>query len=391
MCHPKSRFNFCLFLLHLVFSHTHTHTHVFYPISGPDKIERERERAKDRERNMMVYEALNPLFLKVFTGICCTTYCTWLKTTSIEKKKTDRRVVKGKDNSSGSKGNKVERLSSSSRWFPHIDENPQQRACEVWFLRYGIFWICCFAIIVGFRLYVRFDRWHYILVCGGLASPLLLQPIVAPHITKESDRPLTERYAFKANLWIAIYSFIGNYWYTHYFYSVLKARYTMPSWDLNGVPIAMYFATHFYFCFYHAFSNAILRKVTTTYVDDRNRFLFKCALIALLSYATAYAETLTISGFPCYAFEDRSLVYSLGSAFYGIYFIVSFPMFFRIDRDRTFSWSDVIIESLATGMMILCLLDFVRVGLGKDLWFRLDRPCKLDASLTCAPFDGTFC
>jgi cycloeucalenol cycloisomerase len=27
-----------------------------------------------------------------------------------------------------------------------------------------------------------------------------------------------------------IYSHIGNYWYTHYFYTVLRAKYTMPSW-----------------------------------------------------------------------------------------------------------------------------------------------------------------
>ena len=52
--------------------------------------------------------------------------------------------------------------------------------------------------------------------------PLLLQPIVAPCITKESHIHLFERYSFKANIWIAIFSFIGNYWYTHYFYSVLK-------------------------------------------------------------------------------------------------------------------------------------------------------------------------
>ena len=29
-----------------------------------------------------------------------------------------------------------------------------------------------------------------------------------------------ERYSFKANLWIFIFGFIGNYWYTHYFYNV---------------------------------------------------------------------------------------------------------------------------------------------------------------------------
>lgn len=62
-------------------------------------------------------------------------------------------------------------------------------------------------------------------VCLGLCLPLFIYPWYAP-----SSKPVLERYAFKANVWLAIYSHIGNYWYTHYFYTVLKAKYTMPSW-----------------------------------------------------------------------------------------------------------------------------------------------------------------
>ncbi len=47
------------------------------------------------------------------------------------------------------------------------------------------------------------------------------------------------------------------------------------------------------------------------------------------AYFTAFMETLSISSFPYYAFEDRFMAYTLGSAFYGIYFIVSFPVFYR--------------------------------------------------------------
>lgn len=48
----------------------------------------------------------------------------------------------------------------------------------------------------------------------------------------DANKPLLSRYSVKANIWIAIFGFIGNYWYTHYFYSVLRADYTMPSWTL---------------------------------------------------------------------------------------------------------------------------------------------------------------
>ena len=39
----------------------------------------------------------------------------------------------------------------------------------------------------------------------------------------------------------------------------------MPAHDINGVPVAMFFATHFYFSLYHGLSNLILRKIVTTY------------------------------------------------------------------------------------------------------------------------------
>ena len=152
-----------------------------------------------------------------------------------------------------------------------------------------------------------------------------------------------------------------------------------------------------------------------------------------------------------------------GSWFYGIYFLVSFPMFLRLDeplllppapaiapasstdstvtaatipasakssrgrsperrsvaaapsaesgdaplasapglgsplphphRDgaRRFSAFETGVESLASGMAVLLLLDFVRVWLEVDLHVLLHRPCKLDFSLTCAPFSGEQC
>lgn len=51
------------------------------------------------------------------------------------------------------------------------------------------------------------------IVCGGLAAPLLLQPALAPQLTAPDDAlPLLARHATRANAWVAIFSFIGNYW-----------------------------------------------------------------------------------------------------------------------------------------------------------------------------------
>ncbi len=60
----------------------------------------------------------------------------------------------------------------------------------------------------------------------------------------------------------------------------------------------------------------------TTFEASSARTVTLAALVGVMSYAVAFTETLTISSFPYYAFEDRDMAYVVGSAFYGIYFIV---------------------------------------------------------------------
>jgi cycloeucalenol cycloisomerase len=264
------------------------------------------------------------------------------------------------------------REASSSTFLPSAETAPSKRAYELFVAIYTPVWIGIFAVVVALQLYESFTAWSYLQLCGGLALPFLLQPIVFPSAgfgSPDAKRPLFQRYAFKANLWLAVYSFIGNYWYTHYFYSVLKAEYTMPGHRLNNVPIAMYFATHFYFSTYHFFANALLRKVVTTYEAGFWRRVLFVAVVVVFSYFTAFMETLSISSYPYWRFEDRYTAYTVGSAFYGIYFLVSFPGFYAFDQhideknsQQVTLW-DTFVSSCGHGMMILTLLDFVRLYL----------------------------
>lgn len=48
-----------------------------------------------------------------------------------------------------------------------------------------------------------------------------------------------------------------------------------------------------------------------------------------VAYLTAFMEAFTLENFPYYEHTDRWLMYKYGSAFYALYFIVSFPMFAR--------------------------------------------------------------
>ncbi len=71
------------------------------------------------------------------------------------------------------------------------------------------------------------------------------------------------------------------------------------------VPIALYFMTHAYFCFYHALANVCLRRVTNAVPEGPGRLLALGTVVFVLSYATAFMETLTISHFPYYTFKAR--------------------------------------------------------------------------------------
>lgn len=136
------------------------------------------------------------------------------------------------------------------------------------------------------------------------------------------------------------------------------------------VPITLYFMTHAYFCFYHSISNLLIRRVRTAFqhVGKKVEYLSEALLVFLLSYITAYGETLTISHFPYYDFLDREKMYSVGSLFYAMYFFVSFPLFFRIDEEvhpsKHFSLWRVVIDSLGASMLVTLLLDFWRISFG---------------------------
>lgn len=264
--------------------------------------------------------------------------------------------------------------SDGGRFLPSAN-NLAKRQYEIYSLHYSVIWIAAMGVVIVTQAYEKFGENEYMQLMVTLALPFLLQPLVYPMET-EKNLPLTLRYSFKANVWIAIFSFVGNYWYTHYFYSVLKAEYTFPAHRLNDVPIALYFATHFYFSTYHTFSNCILRKIETRYLPGTARTILFWAVVFAFSYFTAFMETLTISSFPYYRFppEIKQAIYVKGSAFYGLYFIVSFPVFYRLDEKVNatkgvvaHSLFQTVFEVMGTSMIVLLLLDFCRLHLGIEL------------------------
>ena len=155
---------------------------------------------------------------------------------------------------------------------------------------------------------------------------------------------------------------------THYFYNLLGAKYTFPAWRLNDVPIALILITHGYFITYHTLTTIGLRRFWTSFWYRRagkaTRVVASVLLVAAMSYFTAFAETLTIASFPYYELADRSRMYSVGSICYGLYFIVTFPMYYAIDEPTPFSMERVVTSVLASCMAVTMLLDFWRISVG---------------------------
>ncbi|KAL5573557.1 hypothetical protein UlMin_023154, partial [Ulmus minor] len=142
-----------------------------------------------------------------------------------------------------------------------------------------------------------------------------------------------DRYWVKASVWIFIFSYVGNYFWTHYFFTVLGASYTFPSWKMNNALHTTFLLTHVCFLFYHVTSNMKLHRLRHSIANlpQKVQLFFEAAWILALAYFIAYLETLAIANFPYYQFVDQESMYTVGSLFYAIYFIVSFPMFLRLD------------------------------------------------------------
>jgi len=224
------------------------------------------------------------------------------------------------------------------------------------------------SLFVGVVLSEKYKEWEdygFMALALAVSLPAVLIPLLIPG--EDSVKPLRERYWVKANVWIFIFGFVGNYFWTHYFYKLLHATYTFPvKWQLNEVPIMLYLVTHAYFLSYHAATTPLLRKYWTSFRPSFLRHIGTILIVLAMAYFTAFMEAWTLEKVPYYHIEDRYQMYLIGSTFYGIYFIISFPMFTRIDEGASENWtlSRTAIEALASAMIVFILVDFWRLAIG---------------------------
>ncbi|KAK9121499.1 hypothetical protein Syun_019116 [Stephania yunnanensis] len=113
----------------------------------------------------------------------------------------------------------------------------------------------------------------------------------------DQGKPLKERYWVTASLWIIIFSYVGNYFCTHYFFTVMGASYTFSSWKMNDVSHATFLLTHVCFLFYHVMSNLTRRRLRHSIagLPESICWAFEASWVLALSYFIAYLETIVIS------------------------------------------------------------------------------------------------
>lgn len=243
-----------------------------------------------------------------------------------------------------------------------LSEEPSKRAAERFNLIFSGVWLAVFVAIVASQAYFHFGDAAFMALGLFVALPYLVWPVLFP-FAADRRLPWHRRYFVVSNIWIAVLSYVGNYFWTHYFYVVLGAAYHFPvKIELNGVPFFLYLVTHGYFMFYHTLTTILLRHF---YRSSWGRSLIATGLLVfLMAVVTAFMETWTISNVPYYTHRDKWAMYTVGSVVYGIYFIVSFPMFFRVGEERTWTSSEALIDAGAACMLVTCLLDLWRLVVG---------------------------
>ena len=115
-----------------------------------------------------------------------------------------------------------------------------------------------------------------------------------------------------------------------------------------------------------------------------------------MGYVTAVVEAVSISAFPHYRYPDREAMLTVGSAFYSLLFVVTYPMYVELHRahavmhgsaqgdpankqgDTTWTLWRVCCHALAASMLVLLNYELWRLTMG--------RISPLVDSTTCPPY-----
>eukprot|EP00041_Stephanoeca_diplocostata_P020509 m.460823 g.460823 ORF g.460823 m.460823 type:complete len:290 (+) comp21599_c0_seq10:192-1061(+) len=239
-------------------------------------------------------------------------------------------------------------------------------------------WILVVAAVVVTGHYETWTGTSY-LICGIVLSvPCILLPASACRRV-DTHQKFWERYYVRFTIWMAIVVFIASYFFTHYFYTLLGVRYTLPTdgWELNHVPISMYLMAYPYFCTYHTLAAYVLRRS-----GDNVTGLPYAVVVVAIAYVTAVLEAVGMAAFPHYTYPDAQAMFVKGSAFYSLLFVITYPMFHEFQTNYVKSggarmWTiwETCQHALAACMLALLLMEGWRLCIGTISPLVDSNPC----------------
>jgi cycloeucalenol cycloisomerase len=265
-------------------------------------------------------------------------------------------------------------LRSKGRW---LSRNPSKAWGEKFFLAYSPVWILVFGVVQRSGFGERLGNVGNLLLAVALSAPLVGVPLL---VRDESSlgRPWHRTYWFKFAVWVFVFAAIGSYFFSEYFFDVLGMVYHFPqlTWSLDStllgsgkqtVPIVMYLHAWYFFATYHTCSVIAIRRVRTSRLGGS--VVASAIAIAATAWLFAWAEVFFTTGESIarqFRYEDIAWMLRWGTWFYACFFIVSFPMVYRLDENPDDDWplSRVVLEALATGMVVFFLLDLFAKAIG---------------------------
>jgi len=272
---------------------------------------------------------------------------------------------------------------------PHwLSRNPDKAFGEKLFLTFLPVFFAYNAAIQQLGWLDAGTFWHVVQNLGMWLPYCVLLPA---WLRRDAPVRWRDSYWLKANVFMAVWVFHATYFHTEYFFALLGLRYRFPDVALTfdsalvgpdeasaastfqKVPVGMYLNSIAFFLVYHSAAVVCMRRVVTALpaASPLVRRLAWAAIVAATALFFAFMETrlyITDEAEANVWYVDLAAMLRFGSLFYAMYFLVSFPTFFRLDeRPDQPPWSlgRTVIEASFVAITSLLLL---------DLWARFVGP-----------------
>ena len=274
---------------------------------------------------------------------------------------------------------------SAGRW---LSANPDKAFAEKLFLGFVPVFLAYNALIQRMHWLDAGNAWHVLQNLGMWLPYCVLLPA---WLRRHARIPWHRSAWFKLNLYMAVWVFYATYFHTEYFFEVLGLRYRFPhvAWYFDSVlvgpdeataaerfekvPVGMYLNSIAFFLVYHTLAVVCMRRVrgATLRLLLLARRAAWGAIVAATALFFAWAETrlyITGAAEANVWYVDLPRMLRLGSLFYALYFVVSFPNVYRLDEapdQPPWTLGRTVVEASFVSMTSLLLL---------DLWARYVGP-----------------